>query len=1331
MAIINTNMKALFSRVALNSNERKSSIAMQQLSTGKRINSARDDAAGMAISTRMTQQIRGLNMAVRNAGDAISLIQTAEGATNEITDMMQRMRELAVQAVNDTNDNAQRSYLDLEFQQLKQQIVQIADNTEWNGFSLLNGKAGEQVGEMPMFKATSQNKYDPGFINPTTTRTIEGPDAGEIQTITLGGATPIGQNITIGDVTYNIGANENTSALLATKMKFLLLASTSFGPNSGRIVTDNGAGVITIKYAGTEGDVPDTNIVAPTGLTAAVASVPGGGNTVPRVALAKSDEKFNGNGKYLQSGAMSVHITTTGEIQTTFITNDNKTISMTGIYDDTNKVINYTSTTGANGSVISDNLALKLQDSAGVAQSLIAVVAGGGNPAVYRDATLKIAVAGTIPVMQSGDLWVNGINVGGSYAIDDKLSPITNAAGSAIAKAAAINRKALDLSANQGESQSVTFTGNPIPNTTIIVGGVSVLITSNESTATLAAAKIATTLRSSFEYGPNSGRVITYAPGGTTVNIDFPTSEGNVEQTVVKSGSSNLNAIVDTTQSFSAVQPGTGVFAKVNENIFTGKAQTGTSAVTGTIIINGFASGNVTSTINNPQQTRADVVRAINMITSKTGVKAIDSGATNNGIILSAADGRNIEVRFETNSNSITFGDRIGMREGVQSSTISLESKIPAPIILTSTTGNIANSGLVEGNFSKNQSVYTTQVRPPVDFAKPQMTSVLIGSQAMAAADKVNVTINGTSITQASVSGTTGILSSLAVRDEMVGLINAQTSITGVAASAGRQTGELFLTAVTPGINFTATASTTSATNLVTSTPEVANSKPPMKDLGANDLLINGYAIRATTTADDDLTSTVTSSSGSAASAIALAKAINASSPETGVKALANPAISIGTTTDTQLPASGPQTIFINGTKVDINFVQNEPLADRRLKVINAINDRTGQHGVTASDNGRGVTLSSDGRNASVWFDSNIQDLKPSSFGLEKSGAVAQVSQVKVGGAIGATTTASFVINGTTVTVPAAAGNTTAAIFATSLKNAIVAAGLRNITAVIDTNDATNTTVKISSTIPGSPFDIRGASVGVTAGTINISEITANSLGNNDITGIRNATASSTEARTIYGTVKLINITDSLPDLQSPADLLPSPRKSNPKPFSVTTGSAGFTDRSNFAAIGFQQGNFGGRSSQDMNAPRVGRLAFQVGSSAKQTVTIDFADFGKGGELTGDITNDVDKPVEERRIRINTRDGATAVLNILDTAMDRVNATRATMGAVMNRLDHVINNLSNVSMNMSASRSQVEDADYAQASTELAKSQIMQQAATAVLAQANTSQQSVLKLLQG
>jgi len=103
--------------------ERASGVAMQQLSTGKRINSAKDDAAGLAIATRMTQQIRSLNQAMRNAGDAVSLMQTAEGATAEITNMLQRMRELSIQAINDTNAAEQRGYLDTECRQCAQFLV--------------------------------------------------------------------------------------------------------------------------------------------------------------------------------------------------------------------------------------------------------------------------------------------------------------------------------------------------------------------------------------------------------------------------------------------------------------------------------------------------------------------------------------------------------------------------------------------------------------------------------------------------------------------------------------------------------------------------------------------------------------------------------------------------------------------------------------------------------------------------------------------------------------------------------------------------------------------------------------------------------------------------------------------------------------------------------------------------------------------------------------------------------------------------------------------------------------------------------------------------------
>lgn len=141
MAVVNTNIGASLAQAALVKNQRALDTAMEQLSTGSKINSAADDAAGLAISTRMTSQINGLNMAVKNANDAINMVNTAEGALIEMTTMLQRMRELALQAANGTTDTNDRSYLDSEYKALYAEIDRIADNTEWNGRTILDNSA--------------------------------------------------------------------------------------------------------------------------------------------------------------------------------------------------------------------------------------------------------------------------------------------------------------------------------------------------------------------------------------------------------------------------------------------------------------------------------------------------------------------------------------------------------------------------------------------------------------------------------------------------------------------------------------------------------------------------------------------------------------------------------------------------------------------------------------------------------------------------------------------------------------------------------------------------------------------------------------------------------------------------------------------------------------------------------------------------------------------------------------------------------------------------------------------------------------------------------------
>ena len=145
---INTNVMSLTAQRNLNSSQGALATSMQRLSSGLRVNSAKDDAAGLAIAERMNTQVRGMNVAIRNANDGISLSQTAEGGLQEVSNMLQRMRELAVQSVNGTNSSADRANLNAEFTALNAEIGRIGDTTKFNNVSVLKstGNIAFQVG---------------------------------------------------------------------------------------------------------------------------------------------------------------------------------------------------------------------------------------------------------------------------------------------------------------------------------------------------------------------------------------------------------------------------------------------------------------------------------------------------------------------------------------------------------------------------------------------------------------------------------------------------------------------------------------------------------------------------------------------------------------------------------------------------------------------------------------------------------------------------------------------------------------------------------------------------------------------------------------------------------------------------------------------------------------------------------------------------------------------------------------------------------------------------------------------------------------------------------
>ena len=165
---INTNVVSLNAQRNANMSSLSLATSMERLSSGLRVNSAKDDAAGLAIANRMNAQVRGINVAIRNANDGISLIQTAEGALGTVTDSLQRMRELAVQAQNATNSTSDRANMDVEYQQLSQEITRIAAQTRFNGVAIIGAGAAANVYQV------GANNGDTLTVTTATVTTVAG-----------------------------------------------------------------------------------------------------------------------------------------------------------------------------------------------------------------------------------------------------------------------------------------------------------------------------------------------------------------------------------------------------------------------------------------------------------------------------------------------------------------------------------------------------------------------------------------------------------------------------------------------------------------------------------------------------------------------------------------------------------------------------------------------------------------------------------------------------------------------------------------------------------------------------------------------------------------------------------------------------------------------------------------------------------------------------------------------------------------------------------------------------------------------------------------------------
>jgi flagellin len=251
MTIINTNVKSLIAQNAIKVNGRDMAKAMSQLATGSRINSAADDAAGLAVSQSMTSQIRGLNMAVRNANDGISLAQTAEGAMVEISDMLQRMRELAVQSASGTLSDSQREYLNTEFNALDDQMASTISNTKWNGFNVLTGGGSD-------LSFTIQVGADANQTVVVTSKAITIAAAADISRAT-------NASTSIAQVDTALGQINTARATLGAVINRLNSAADNL-TNISQNVSESRSRVLDTDYAAATTELARTQIIAQAGM---------------------------------------------------------------------------------------------------------------------------------------------------------------------------------------------------------------------------------------------------------------------------------------------------------------------------------------------------------------------------------------------------------------------------------------------------------------------------------------------------------------------------------------------------------------------------------------------------------------------------------------------------------------------------------------------------------------------------------------------------------------------------------------------------------------------------------------------------------------------------------------------------------------------------------------------------------------------------------------------------------------------------------------------------------------------------------------------------------
>lgn len=576
---INTNISSLNAQNNLNKSQNSLQTALQRLSSGTRINSAKDDAAGLGIANRLNSQIKGLNQAVRNANDGVSLAQTAEGSLNTMADNLQRMRELAVQSANASNTGLDRASLQAEASQIAQEIDRVATTTQFNGTNLLDGsfkaqtfQIGANAGQTLSVDMASARAADLG-----TGQGSALSSAGTHTAAAAGGTTLASGDVIINGVT--VGASSASSDNASSKD-----GSMSAIAKAAAINAVSGQTGVTAQV--------NTNTAAGASMTATAAQ-----------------------------GSLTINGVTTGTISTT----TSGAASRAAVIQAINAISNRTGVVATDGGSSAAGVKLSAADGRNILVSATTVTAAqtgvqtgmqygsftlssskdftiaatatgktsnaGLTAGTYTSgkASVTANAAGTTTALAAGDVLINGVNIGASLKSDDTASIVSQAA-SAIAKAAAINRAS--------EQTGVTATA-------------------------------------------------------------------------------------------------------MNE--LAGSAMT-KAAANGNMVINGVTTATIVTSATDSGTTRASVITAINAISGRTGVTAIDSGSSAGGVKLVAADGRNIDI--DAGTTALTAGQTGVTGAGGAAAVVGKVSLSSAKsfTLETSTTAGTTNLGIGVGTYGASKT---------------------------------------------------------------------------------------------------------------------------------------------------------------------------------------------------------------------------------------------------------------------------------------------------------------------------------------------------------------------------------------------------------------------------------------------------------------------------------------------------------------------------------------------------------------------------------------------------------------------------------------------------